>query len=390
MKKRILRIALIASIISFVAGACLFGIIALADTLLNPDSGTFTVQFNPSGTHVEDDILKVRLDFYPAEGCKTYQQQHISVPVFPNPNDPFEGYKGEVITDPDGTKYPSDPAQYNAWVDSLPHIWRLNPAICVFVAVDENITKALLTQFIQGIYTADVLATLDDALVQPDSAHLVSPYMRNKTQLSTTKTTTFDDALRDEINQRLSGLVIEGQGGGTIQLIQRGSIDVGVAATDRASYIELYLAPTSYTRWAVANPANADGTITTVEIFLDYESGVTATWAGTGYITSGTTIQTRDSELLGDVPADSKQTIAGLTISVVTGDYIGACGKAAGSYSYIEIDTSGGNGYYHKNQELIDPGDSGIYTLAPTSTMSLYGTGTESVGETFIPRVEIW
>jgi len=141
------------------------------------------------------------------------------------------------------------------------------------------------------------------------------------------------------------------------------AIDVGGAATDRAS------------AWGAAfttvidlnNPANAAGTITTIEIWA--QSELSGCKAGT-FFGSGTVYSNRDYETLGTVAAGSKQTFSGLALQVYTGDFIGAYCSAGN----IEADTSGSGAYFLSATDAMGGGKL-TYIYNPGATLSVYGIG---------------
>ena len=93
------------------------------------------------------------------------------------------------------------------------------------------------------------------------------------------------------------------------------TIDIGAAALDRDSQFF------PYTFVLKDNPANADGSITSVELWAktDLSNCEVATFIDEG----SDTFSTRDYETIGSVTSGSKQTFSGLDMDVQTGDYIG-------------------------------------------------------------------
>jgi len=321
------------------------------------------IAFEPSGTHLKGDSLKIRLDLFPDVGEKSYAQNYVYVPVIP-----VGGYPGKVGAD--GS--PASQKAYDTWLAGLPHIWRLNPCLSVFVRVDENITSELLTQFIGDVYKSDVLATIDDAMGRTGlgSAHLISPYMKDKTTLSSVKTTTFDAATKTFIETRLSGLSIIGVTG-KAEIITPQSIDVGPGATDRAGSLN-----SNNTLVDKANPANATGTLDTFETWVVSVDMPTCEIA-TFYVVSGDNLSTRDNEAVGNVAFGAKRTFTGLTIAVTTGDYLGIKGTAGGYQ--IEGATSGGSGVWGKTSDYI-PCTNETFGVYANYVVSIYATGTEAGG----------
>ncbi len=144
------------------------------------------------------------------------------------------------------------------------------------------------------------------------------------------------------------------------------AIDVGNAAINRVGGFY----PT-FTVIDLANPANATGAITSVQIWA--EINITGMRVGTFYLVSGTTYKCRDSVTIGNVTAGSLQTFGGLSLAVQAGDYIG-CYWGAGQ---IKLDTTGGSGCYYCSGEYIDPGDQdATYIYLSGYAISLYGFNT--------------
>ncbi|MCH7909853.1 MAG: hypothetical protein IIB38_09590 [Candidatus Hydrogenedentes bacterium] len=154
-------------------------------------------KFNPTGTHVHKGSLKVRIDLYPGIGDKTYEIHHVQVPVIPP-----EGYQGEV--DKEGS--PVDQNDYNNWIDGLPKIWQLNPALCHFIKIDQDTTLASLDGIVRGIFNKATLDQLDDILSKLDTSQ-VSRIMKSK--LGSGKVVSkFTDEDRDKLNTRFASLEI--------------------------------------------------------------------------------------------------------------------------------------------------------------------------------------
>ncbi len=143
-------------------------------------------------------------------------------------------------------------------------------------------------------------------------------------------------------------------------------IDIGPGAIDG-----LYVSGGNYTQIQVDNPANDTGKITSIEVWFNTNS--TATRIGT-FSGSGTSYTNRDSELIGNVTAGSKQIFSGLDCAVVTGDLLG--GYWGGGGNIDDIITGGGN--YYKAGDQFGTGEQ-TYTFQALETQSIYGTGTTVV-----------
>ena len=152
-------------------------------------------------------------------------------------------------------------------------------------------------------------------------------------------------------------------------------IDIGAAAINRAGSIDIW----ALTAVEASNPADGTGNIDTVEAWWNYKLDPSDAYVGT-FSAVGNVLTCRDSQSIGDVITGSKQTYTGLTISVVTGDYIGTKDKAGSNELYIERASSGGTGNWYYAGEVIDPSDSATFGYSNTYIMSLYGTGVTAGG----------
>ena len=127
------------------------------------------------------------------------------------------------------------------------------------------------------------------------------------------------------------------------------------------------------------NPANASGTITSVEIYpvINLANCV----VGIFYTTNGNTLKCRSSVAIGTVTAGSKQTFDELSLTVETGDYIGIYYTAGNIFR----DTSGFAGVWWKTGEYIDPNDEAEYSVSAGEAISLKGIGETppAVGRSF-------
>jgi hypothetical protein len=293
-----------------------------------------TIVFEPSGTHIDSEgNLKIRVDIYPAPGMKTYSQHLV-----------------------DG---------------------QLTPMLSHFITINEDTTKEELENYLKEIFDADSVATLDNALVQENSMHLVSPYMASKLKLQTNPVlpTADKEFLIDEINARFTKINLKGSQKGSVQILTPGSIDVGPGATNRAA--NLYL--DTYTIVSKTNSANANGILDTVEIWLVSKEATNNSFIGT-FSAAGDVLTCRDSESIGNVTTGSKQTYTGVSISVNTNDYLGANDKNTLANPLIERATSGGGGIWYYSGEKIDPTDTATFSVLNGQEISIYATGVESGG----------
>ena len=148
------------------------------------------------------------------------------------------------------------------------------------------------------------------------------------------------------------------------------AIDIGAEAKDRSTYMVK-----DWTMIEKSNPANASGTITSVEIWA--KADITGLIVGTFYVVSGNTLKCRDSEAItGTITAGSKVTKA-VSIAVEAGDYIGLFFTAG----EIEYDSSGYIGIWGKSGKYIDPADEVEYNWYSEDQLSLYGIGDDVVAK---------
>jgi len=144
------------------------------------------------------------------------------------------------------------------------------------------------------------------------------------------------------------------------------TIDIGSSVIYRDFALD-----NAVTHIVVANPANASGKITSVEI---YALNTMATCkVATFYNVSGLTFATRDYEEVGEVLEGAKRTFT-VDLDVQEGDYIGMKFSSGNGCT-----TNAGSGYWYYYGDGI-PGQK-TYILSSSHTLSLYGTGeTVAVG----------
>ncbi|GAH34944.1 unnamed protein product [marine sediment metagenome] len=139
------------------------------------------------------------------------------------------------------------------------------------------------------------------------------------------------------------------------------AIDIGPGAIDRAASYG------SLTFIAKDNPANATGTITSVEIWA--ETDLSDVEVATFYEVSPSYYSTRSTVAIGSVTAGSKQTFP-ISLDVQEGDLIGIYFSAG----TIERDSSGYIGIWYKSGDKI-PCENQIFSSMAGWAISLYGTG---------------
>ena len=113
--------------------------------------------FNPTGTHVQNGTLKIRVDIYPDPSSKTYVQHYVDKPDRPLTQEELD-----------------DPVKRAL----VPTHKELNPCLCHFIKVDETITKSEMEKVIRNTFDVGTLVGLDDALSNldmPEVTRLMKP-----------------------------------------------------------------------------------------------------------------------------------------------------------------------------------------------------------------------
>jgi hypothetical protein len=151
---------------------------------LLPIGTDVTVKFEPSGTHLKDGYLFIRLDVYVGNGSMTYPQQYV------------DHYAREL------TQEEMDDPDLAALV---PTYKALNPAVCIFFKIYPDIPLDELFVYLIGSYDRMTLTNLDYILAQPKSdLQLLSLNLRGKT--GNPLPGSYSPAVIDAINNRLAGL----------------------------------------------------------------------------------------------------------------------------------------------------------------------------------------
>jgi len=144
------------------------------------------VKVNPTGTHERKGFLKIRLDLYPDVTDKTHKIHWVDKPIRP--------YTEEELANKDKRKL-------------VPTKKELNPCLCHFVTVDEDITPTELEALIRETFDGATVQGLDNALSE-DNLDGVDQIMRGKTgsgrpvEVGTYREGSSE---REELNARLAG-----------------------------------------------------------------------------------------------------------------------------------------------------------------------------------------
>uniref|UniRef100_A0A6M3JSI5 Tail protein n=1 Tax=viral metagenome TaxID=1070528 RepID=A0A6M3JSI5_9ZZZZ len=328
------------------------------------------IEFEPSGTQVKKGYALVKLNCFPdkATNKPLYDKCFVSV------RDIGAGYQGEV--DIEGT--PLNQSAYDRWYNKLPITQQLNPCLCHFMKVPENVTD--LSGYTERHFDPNTIATLDAILLRPDSAHYVSPLMRAKREpCEIVKTEDILD-LVSSINLRFKDLPIFTLNGSLPLDIQPKSIDIGMAAIDRD--LSGGVAVQSYINGE--NPANATGGLDSLEVWLNTTGTIDIGTASEG---APNVMTSRDYHSCGSVASGSKITITSeVSVDVVIGDFLGISGPSY-SAALNERTASSGAGYWYQTTTDFATGftDKTLTWYTPRA-VSVYATGTE-VGGLSIPIV---
>lgn len=293
------------------------------------------IKFNPSGTHVQHDYMKIRLDFYPSESSKIYSSRYF-----------FNEETG---------------------------LYQLNPAICHFIKIPFYLDQTELEQYLKEEFNAGVVSEIDDILVQENSGHLLESYFKlfpEKLKCSDEKVPPIDESiLSAAVNESLGGFIISGdQKGTSSNLPGPGSITAGAEAKNRAiGYSQGYTVINDDVKTSAA------GSITYMEVYLAGEETVGMT-AAMFYIVSGSTLHTTDNEYLGTCPVYTKTPFSGLDIDCSINGIIGLY-TVDGN---VAADTSGYGGSWYKSGDQTSPDTETTYSSDSDAELSIYGTGNES------------
>ncbi len=105
------------------------------------------IKIEPSGCCIYKGWIQVRLCFYLEPTDPRYNEHHVFV-VDETSLQFKNGYKGKI--DADGN--PVNQADYDAWIASLPHIWRDNPFHNHFIFIDADTTDSEILKQAQDAF----------------------------------------------------------------------------------------------------------------------------------------------------------------------------------------------------------------------------------------------
>jgi len=326
---------------------------------------------NKTGCTVRKGNCQIRLDFYLESTDPRYADRHLYL-VDTTSAEYLAGYRGEV----DEHGIPKDQAAYDAWLDSLPHVWQNTPLHSHFIYLPADFTEEDIKAEID-IHLANFYQAFQERWdeVAGGMRHGWATDTRiGPTDYSKMESETEYDTKVADCQLAVDSLVefsYKAKGSTTGETFAATEIDLGSAATDRASTFNAL-----YTIVDVANPANNTGTIDSFEIWANVDQDGTNK-VGTFY-GSGTDYTNRDGQAIGTVTAGAKRTFSGLDIDVSSGDFAGMYWNSG----KLERDLASGSGIYYKAQDQFGTGQQ-TYVLRSDDAISLYGTG-ETAGWTNI------
>jgi len=321
----------------------------------------------PSGCGIVKDVAKLRVDLFLNETDPHYDKHYVFVPVIPE-----GGYPGAV--DAEGT--PKNQADYDAWLESLPHIWQNNPfhshkiwlpdAGASDNYINEQIERTLnyFYAFHQHCWDTSVPFIENWKKVPKVKGSIRDVFVRGDPNDSLANQQKIAD-ITNRINEfQISASRVPPT---DLNIGEKGTIDVG--ETTNLSYDW-----SGYTLVDKANPANADGTIDTVLVYPNVT--VTNVELATFYVVSGNNLTSRDNETyIGEIASGGERTLTGLSIDILTTDYIGLWHDSGKFYGVM----SGAGGLWYAAGDKI-PSDNQAFSSLATASVYLYGTGTESGG----------
>ena len=330
--------------------------------LKGPEAPIYAI-VNKSGTTERNGVVQVRLDLCLGKGAYRYDDSRFYI-VDTSSAAYLAGFTGDE----------SDYKAYETWLDSLPHKWAEHRVFHThFIYLDpydysQSNIEAAMALHLPNFYQAWL-----------EGWDMVRCGMRHGFDVATRiRPPRYDDFQREltclSIVNAIALEPVTLKGDVVGKLFPSTDIDVGAAATDRASLFSIY----TYTVVCVDNSANNTGTIDTVEIWLahsadDDDNG--GLWFGTFSDGGSNVLTCHDSESVGTCASGSKQSFTGLDINISTGEYIGADFRGSDTGVNIERDTTGGSGMWYYTSDVIDPDDSATFVLMAGYQISLYGTG---------------
>lgn len=324
-------------------------------------------KLNASGCGIHKNRGKLRLDFFLSPTDPHYDKHHVYVPD--ETSEEWQaGYQGELTED--GS--PQDPVAYQAWLATVPHIWRDNPFHCHFIYPEKLATdfdiKATILQCFNYFYNFHQYCW-------DNSKEFIEEWKKVPRQDGTVRCrfvagnvadrATYEARIADIVSR--AGQFAIGAIGSPppdLNIGEKGTIDIGSAAIDRANNWGF-----SMTNVTQDNPANDTGIIDTIELWAF--SNLSDMDVATFYM-DGNDATTIDYEELGSVTSGSKQTFSSLDMDVNTGNYIGFKYSAGA----LEVTFSGEKYWYITGDYIPCTDQTFSVSSSVRRTWSIYGTGT--------------
>lgn len=145
------------------------------------------VKVNPTGTHEHRGKVKIRLDLYPGAKNKRLHALH-------------------YVKHPD-REYTKAELEDEALRALVPTHKALNPCLCRFVTVDEDITPDELKKLMRQTFDKNTLRILEDALCRDDGLRTVQIVMQGKRGRGS-RVRSFSKAKRDKLNACLADVEV--------------------------------------------------------------------------------------------------------------------------------------------------------------------------------------
>jgi len=332
-----------------------------------------------SGCGIVKDVTKLRIDCFLNETDPYYERHYVYVP---DPKDPkyIAGYPGLV----DAEGMPLNQKDYDAWLESLTHIWQNNPFHSHKIwlpdaGATDNYIKEQIERTLNYFYTfhQEMWDTGKKFIDEWKKVPKVKGSIRDIFVKGDPKDSLANQTKVANILSRQADFWI-----GKTSIIpppldigEKGTIDVGTIPDDFNTAIDIL----AYTTVEAANPALADGEIDTVLIWMHAVGAGTDVYVGT-FSASGDDLTCYDSESIGQLEAGENSPITGLHINILTDHYIGLHVKSGSGETKVEGNNSGGSGIWYKPGDYIDPTDTVTFSFLANFKQALYGTGTESGG----------
>lgn len=338
-------------------------------------------KLNASGCEIRKERIKLRLDLFLNPADPNYDKHHLYVVDWDSP-EVQAGYSGEV----DETGTPLDMAAYQAWEDNLPHIWVNTPFHSHMIHpahtasdddIKSDITRCLgyFYAFKQHCWDSEVRFIDEWKKVAFQDGEVRHRFVAGKPKDKKKNADRLANIL-SRISEFDVGISTP-SGHTDLRIGKKGTITIGSAATDRGSFFSLSTNNAVSTLLNNNGAADGDGTIDTVEAYFNQANSGNNFRVGIFYDHESNNYYTcKDVENLGEVVA-GYQEFTGLSLTCLTGEYIGADGTTGGDWLKIDRDTSGGvNCQYDAGDANCVVDDYSQYASSLASAIiSLYGTG---------------